>query len=337
MKEKFEGLLYTPATDLNFISGIQRLKDDQLNAMLERLIELEGTEGGHKGHIKTVEKELKNRGGNSTELIAMEKMRNEVETVERLYGDGLPYDKDRLEDTAKFYLAQTAQSLFESGKIFLRLKAHEGHGGFMDSLTRIGIPQSTANYAMAVVLKFGPNSQALGNLGITKIQMLTVLDEPDIKALVKDGVTGNLTLDDIDRMTTRELREKLREEREKHKKDVETREKAIKQKEAKINEMDEQLRYQQPPTKEQLAIAELGRLDEGYFRELTTAMSAFRKLSGILNQAQCVPGVNVQILDEWIDKYNELMVLLNGVHEEFAGQLDNLHPIDRGQILDGAI
>jgi len=334
MKEKFEGLLYTPASDCNFISGIQRLKDDQLNAMLERLIELNETEGGHKGRIKAVEKELKTRGGSSTEIIAVEKMKNEIETVERLYGDGLPYDKERLEDAAKFYLGQTAQSLFESGKIFLRLKAHEGHGGFMDSLSKIGIPSSTAHYAMAVVLKFGSNFQALGNLGTTKIQMLTVLDEPDIEALVKDGVTGNLTLDDIDRMTTRELREKLREEREKYNKDVDAREKAIKQKEAKINEMDEQLRYLQPPTKEQIAQAALQKLTLKYTGTLAYINTYLREAYATIVEAEKIENVNVQQLSDWLGQFDIEMNAFRESCEAWTNEIDNAGPMRDWRISD---
>ncbi|MDR0472718.1 MAG: DUF3102 domain-containing protein [Treponema sp.] len=243
---KFDGLLYTPATDLNFISGIQSLKDSELNKMLEKLYELNESESGHKGRIKAVEKEIKNRSGNSTGLVNINRVQNDIELIERLYGDGMPYDKDRLEDAAKFYLAQTAQALFESGKIFLRIKAHEDHGGFMESLARIDVPSSTAHYAMAAVLKFGPNFHPDGNLGTSKLRMLTVFEEEDIKKYVDGGPLGSIPHDDVETMSKRELQEAIREERKKHQKDVETRERAIKQKETKINEMDELLRYQQP-------------------------------------------------------------------------------------------
>ena len=333
--KKFEGLLYVPASDPNFLSGIQDLKDAQLNEMLERLIELNETESGHKGRIKAVERELKGRDGNSTEIIAVGKMKNEIETVERLYGDGMPYDKDRLEDAAKFYLAQTAQSLFESGKIFLRLKAHEGHGGFMESLTRIGIPQTTANYAMAVVLKFGSNSPALGNLGSTKLKMLTVLDEPDLKALVKDGVTGSLALDDIDRMTTRELREKLREEREKHKKDVDTREKAIKQKETKINELDEQLRYQQPPTPEQIAQAALQKLTLKFTGTLAYINTYLREAYATVVEAEKIENVNVQQLSDWLGQfYDNEIKTFRELSEAWLNEIDNAGPMRDWRISD---
>jgi hypothetical protein len=333
MAEKFEGLLDTPASDPNFTSGIRRLKDDQLAAMLERLVELENTEGGHKGRIKAVEKELKSRNENSEDVVAVVKMKNEIETVERLYGDGLPYDKDRLEDTAKFYLAQTAQSLFESGKIFLRLKAHESHGGFMESLTRIGVPSSTAHYAMAVVIKFGLNFHTYGNLGASKIRVLTVLDEPDIKALVKDGVTGNLSLDDIDRMTVRELREKLREERNKRQRDVETREKAIKQKEAKINEMDELLRYQQPISEKEKAEkateARLEELRKKLFAAIHQARFFFGDAINIITTARQLEGVTFPMLEKWAKSEYEEIAGFNELFEQLDDEL-NYISVDKG-------
>jgi hypothetical protein len=274
---------------------------------------------------------------NSTAIMAVENMQAEIESAERLYSDGMPYELDRIENEIRFYQDQAGVALLEMGKRFIRIKAHEGHGKFLESLDRLGMAPRSAQYAMLAAQKFS-NTQTTAYLGNEKIRALSVLEEDDIKTLELGGEVQGMTLDDIERMTVRELRENLRKEREKTKKEQEARkrdreaqEKAIAQKEAKINELDQQLRYQQPPTKEQLAIAELARLDEDYFHELTGAMGALRKAGDILNQAQCVPGVNVQILNNWIGKYNDEMVLLNGVHEEFTGMLDDLHPVDKGE------
>jgi hypothetical protein len=126
---------------------------------------------------------------------------------------------------------------------------------------------------------------------------LSVLGGDDVQKLEAGGDIAGLNLDDIDRMSVRELREGLRKEREKVKKEKEARkhgreaqEKAIVQKEAKISELDQQLRCQQPPAKEQIAIAELSRLDADYFHELAGAMGALRKAVYLLNTAQCVQG-----------------------------------------------
>ena len=273
---------------------------------------------------------------NSVEIVAVEKMHETIELVERLYSDGMPYEIDRIENEVRFYQDQAGQSLLEMGKRFIRIKAHEEHGRFMRALENVGISQRGANYAMAAARKFS-NSQTFANLGQSKQIVLTVLDEKDIETLEDGGDIAGMTLDDIDRMTTRELRENLRKEKEKvnkekeaRKNDREVQEKAIAQKEAKINELDQQLRYQQPPTKEQIAVAELAKLNDGYIDALVSAMGAMRRAVTVLGWAQCTPGVNAQILNEWVDNYNDQMQLLNGVHAELTDTIDNLHPIDKG-------
>jgi len=330
MADNFEGLIGVPAGDENFTSGIQRLSDKGLAAFLDRLVELEATEGGHKGRIAAVRKELKIRGTNTPEMHALVATSQEIAAVERDFGDGQSYELSRLENEIRFYQEQAGQSLLEMGKRLIRIKAHEEHGQFLSVIERLGFGVRTAQTAMLAARRFS-NAQSIAHLDTTKLHILTVLDEEDVKELGKGGeVKGVGTLDDIERMTTRELREALHKERDKRKREKEAQERAIAQKEAKINELDQQLRYQQPPTKEQVAIAELARLDDDYFHELAGAMAALRKAVDILNRAQCVPGVNVQILSDWVGKYNDEMVLLNGVREEFIDLIDNLHPVTRG-------
>ena len=273
----------------------------------------------------------------SKEIMAVEKMAEDIQTAEELYSDGLPYELERIENEIRFYQDQAGTALLEMGKRFIRIKAHEAHGRFLKAIENVGMTDRSVRYAMAAAHRFS-NRKSISDLGNTKMIALSVLDEEEIEKLDKGGDVAGMTLDDIDRMSTRELRDNLRKEREKIKKEKEARkrdreaqEKAIAQKEAKINELDQQLRYQQPPTQEQLAIAELARLDDDYFRELTAAMGALRKAVDILNRAQCVPGANVQILNEWTAKYNDEMVLLNGVREEFIGIIDNLHPATKGE------
>ena len=337
MKEKFEGLLYTPASDLNFLSGIQDLKDAQLNAMLERLIELNETEGGHKGRIAAVKKEIRHRGGGSTEIVAVEKMSKDIQMAEELYSDGLPYEVERIENEIRFFQEQAGASFLEMGRRFIRIKAHEDFGRFMKIIENVNMTPRSVQYAMAAAVKFS-NTKSISHLGTTKMIALSVLDDDDVQKLEAGGDIAGMNIDDIDRMSVRELRESLRKEREKVKKEKESRkndrdvqEKTIAQKEAKLNELEQQLRYQQPLSKEQVAIAGLAELDKDYFSELTAAMAAMRKAVGILNFAQCTPGVNVQILNDWIGKYNEEMVLLTGVYAEFTGMLDNLHPATKGE------
>jgi vacuolar-type H+-ATPase subunit I/STV1 len=274
---------------------------------------------------------------NSAEIVAVDKMQVEIETAEQLYSDGMPYEIERIENEIRFYQEQAGTSLLEMGKRFIRIKAHEDHGRFLKVIENVSMTARSVQYAMAAAIKFS-NTKSISHLGTTKMIALSVLDEDEVQVLDDGGNIAGVNIDDIDRMSIRELRahlraekEKVKKEKEARKRDRDTQEKVIAQKEAKINELDQQLRYQQPPTKEQLAVAELAKLDSDYFHELTSAMAAMRKAVDILNWAQCVPGANVQMLNEWVGKYNEEMVLLNGVREEFINILDNLHPVTKGE------
>ena len=131
MTENYEGLIGCPATDGNFHSGIGRLSDEDLRAFLTRLVELEAAEGGHKGRIKAVEKELKSRGTVSEESRAVTVMAEEIKAAEELYGDGMPYELERIENELRFYKEQAGIAFVEMGKRLIRIKAHEGHGGFI--------------------------------------------------------------------------------------------------------------------------------------------------------------------------------------------------------------
>jgi hypothetical protein len=259
-------------------------------------------------------------------------MRVDIETAEQLYGDGMPYEKDRILNQIRFYAEQHVNSLWEMGQLCLRLKAHEGHGGYLDALEKIGISHSAASYAMAAVLKFGSNFHTYGNLSVSKLRILTILDEPNLQEIADGGSYAGMTLDEIDQMSVKELREKLREERTKRKQERDAQEKAIAQKEAKINELDQQLRYQSPPTKEQEAQAELDGMTADYRRALLDAMGYLHVVTNLLSRAECVPGVNVQMLGEWLNSFNDEMVLLNDVRDELIGEIDEPRVFNKGAV-----
>jgi len=264
---------------------------------------------------------------------ALDKMLMDIETAERLYSDGMPYELDRIENEIKFYMAQTAQALFESGKRFLRIKAHEDHGAFYAALQRIGVPERTADYAMAVVNKFGANPPPVADLGSTKLKMLTVFDDDDIEKYVKGGPLGSIPHDDVETMSKRELQEAIRNERKKHQHDVETREKAVKQKEAKINELDERLRYQIPLTEEQKTEkaleAKLKELQEKLFTAVHLAQFHFGDALNIIATARQLEGVTFPMLEKWANSEYEEIAGFNELFEQLDDEL-NYISVDKG-------
>lgn len=272
------------------------------------------------------------------DLVAAKKREQELtaEKALELYGDGQPYERLRYMEEVVSLLELTRRSIMEAGKRLLILRATEAHGGFIQSLEQIGIPYRTAARFMHIARRFGKYAN-LAHLNTSKLEALEDFTDPELQDLDDGKDVLGINLDDIDRMTASKLRENLRQaegnlkkEKEARKADRATQEKAIAQKEAKITELDQLLRYQQPPAKEQLAIAELARLDGDYVKELATAMGAMRRAVTLLERAQCTPGVDGQILNDWVDNYNDQMQLLNGVHTELADTIDNLHPIDKG-------
>lgn len=142
-----------------------------------------------------------------------------AEIMEKL-GDGLPYEKHRIINETRFYMAQSAEAMLEAGKRLVILKEHEPHGDFETILrNQIGIPERTAQRLMQCAIKYlSPKLQAkapaLALLDKTKLFELVTEDDDDLAALAEGGTIAGLTLDDIDRMSSRELRKALRESKE---------------------------------------------------------------------------------------------------------------------------
>jgi len=145
------------------------------------------------------------------------------EALARL-GYDLPYERERVTQEARFYMAQSAEAMLEAGRRLLVLKECEPHGEFIQIVEeRLGIPSRTAQRMMAASVKYllnptlKANAPALAHLGKTKLFELMTEDDDELAALAEGGTLAGHTLDDIDQMTSRELKEALREAREEHK------------------------------------------------------------------------------------------------------------------------
>ena len=156
-----------------------------------------------------------------------------------LYLDGQPYDRQRVVNEARFCLAQSAEAMLEAGKRLIVLKEHEGHGEFIQIVeSQLGMNYSIAKKMAGAAAKFlSPKlqgkSQQLLSLGKSKLYELMVEDDDDLAALADGGTVAGLELDDIDRMSCRELRDALRKSRQ----DSEAKEAVIADKSKKLDEM----------------------------------------------------------------------------------------------------
>jgi hypothetical protein len=154
------------------------------------------------------------------------------------YGEGLPYDRSRVVHEARFYMATSAEAMLEAGKRLVILKEHEPHGEF-ETIVReqIGLPERTAQRMMQSAIKYlSPTLQskapALAVLGKTKLFELMTEDDDSLAELAEGGTIAGMNLDEIDRMSSRELRQALRKARDQQ----QDQERVISDKDKKINE-----------------------------------------------------------------------------------------------------
>ncbi|EQZ88857.1 DUF3102 domain-containing protein [Escherichia coli] len=136
------------------------------------------------------------------------------------FGDGLPYERDRVAHEARFYMAQSAEAMLEAGKRLIILKENEPHGEFIKILeSELGLAYRTSVRMMQASTKYlspalKPNVPTLAHLGKAKLFELMTEDDEELAELADGGTVAGLTLDDVDRMSVRELRQALREARE---------------------------------------------------------------------------------------------------------------------------
>ncbi len=136
------------------------------------------------------------------------------------FGDGLPYERDRVVHEARFYMAQSAEAMLEAGKRLIILKENEPHGEFIKILeSELGLAYRTSVRMMQASTKYlsptlKPNVPTLAHLGKAKLFELMTEDDEELAELVDGGTVAGMTLDDVDRMSVRELRQALREARE---------------------------------------------------------------------------------------------------------------------------
>ncbi|HFI3916379.1 TPA: DUF3102 domain-containing protein [Escherichia coli] len=190
--------------------------------------------------------------------VSLNAMTQHSTEIMQLFGDGLPYERDRVVHEARFYMAQSAEAMLEAGKRLILLKENEPHGEFIKILEgELGLAYRTSVRMMQASTKYlsptlKPNVPALAHLGKTKLFELMTEDDEDLAELADGGTVAGMTLDDIDRMTSRELRQALREARETNA----AQQQVLAGKDEKINELATKLekksRLQPPPPDEEL-------------------------------------------------------------------------------------
>ena len=274
----------------------------------------------------------------STDIMVLEQQNLTIKQVEDLYGDGLPYDYNRLIEVGRVAARNVYQSMLDLGKACMRIAVHETKGKYEEALERMGTSHSDGWFARQAVLKIGDvdESSPVNFLGKRKVRSVLQLDAPTIKTYLEGGDLGAIPHDDVEKMSSRELEEevrKLRAERKKqdeeHAKQIEAVENVVRKKESKISELEMEVAGKQPPTKEELAEQSLKEIRKQMIIRFSSMNAELDELNRLLARAQELEGVTVDQLDSLADGVGEFYSLFDDKYQDFNQDMENIRPMKK--------
>ena len=230
------------------------------------------------------------------------------------WGNGEVYNEATWIERGRQAALKTMEGMFELGRALIVLKEHTEHGRFTEIVQReFGIKTAETARLMRATQRFAtPQMQKaapkLMDLGKSKLLELLVEEDVTLVGLADGGEVNGMTLDDVDRMTVRELRVALRENRE----DAQAKDKVLADKNAKIDELAEKLEkakkkggvkepnpadvaselHMAVGAKEVAIRSQLAQLGD-YFAQ----MAAHEQVHGLSHQARMVGVLNQIIMD----------------------------------------
>lgn len=137
-----------------------------------------------------------------------------------LYSDGQPYDKVRVIGELKSYLTETVTSIFDAGKRLIWLKEKEPHGEWEKITDDLGISGPTAWRMMAIARKLAKSFTVKDltirkwKYGIGKLYAMLDVPDEDLKLFQDTGTLLGKPMDEIDRMSVKEVRDLARGHRD---------------------------------------------------------------------------------------------------------------------------
>ena len=225
------------------------------------------------------------------------------------WGNGEVYNEATWIERGRQAVVKTLEGMFELGKTLIVLKEHMTWGKFADVCEVFGISTRTAQQLTQATKRFAtPEMQKaqpkLMGLGKSKLLELLVEEDNTLVELSEGKEVKGLTLDDVDRMTVRELRLALREARE----DSKAKDKVMSEKNAKIDELAEKLaknKNKQPKPADvarelsaQLASVEVSARSEiSKLKDIFDGFVAHKEAHGSDHTALMVGAINQLILD----------------------------------------
>ncbi len=232
--------------------------------------------------------------------------------IMQMWANGEVFDEKIFIERGRLKFREAQEAFFEFGRVLVVLKEHMPHGKFQEMVQKEfniapqsarKMIQATVKFCSPQLLKAQPKLVALGK---SKLFELMAEDDEDLQELADGGSVNGITLDDVDRMTVKELRLALRESRE----TAAAKDKVIADKSKKIDEYAEKLAKKQSGAKEpkpadvgseltmRLSSMEVAaRSDISRFADLFEQMTAHGEAHGFDHRPQMVACINQLIRD----------------------------------------
>lgn len=169
------------------------------------------------------------------------------------------YSRAAAINTLHGLMANASLVMYEMGRVLCWVRANEPAEEFVQLLDSVGIERRLSQKLMQTYRKFSTSLNAEQRdrmLGMSRSKLLEMvaLDDEEL-AEVADGTSDLGTIDEIDAMSTSELRAKLRLEREQRALEAEVKQKRIDAKSQQIDRLENELERLQHGTKDEKARA----------------------------------------------------------------------------------
>lgn len=174
-------------------------------------------------------------------------------TIIKQYGHDTPYSRDHYLSKARGHIMRSAEEVLELGRCLIVMKEHEPHGEWIFILEDLSIDRRFAARTMQAAIKFAgaATSKNLIEAAKTKSKLfeLMVLDDDQLEQLNDGETVAGINLDEIDRMSQKELRKALREAKE----DLAAKDAVAQESSKKINDLKTQMaRIKKEPVEEHI-------------------------------------------------------------------------------------
>ncbi len=177
--------------------------------------------GRKPGPAAPVSRDTLNMQTAAADTAALDVLVPRLQEISERFGDGQPYERNRVVSETQFFFGQSALAMLEMGKRLVLIKENEQHGDFLQIVVeRLGLKQRTAQQMMQAAVKYlapavASNTRSPALLGLGKAKLLDLLAESDddIQELAAGGTVAGLDLDDMRCMNSKELRSALSEAR----------------------------------------------------------------------------------------------------------------------------